>query len=120
MDPLHWLSILMGLGVLVLLGLAVLRGEFREIERPKYEMLRREPPREEKPAQPGRMGIEDRILRFGLVTAALYYADRVGWTTPLGLLLICLAFYVGVTALLARDYLYKIFKIDTRLPEHRF
>jgi hypothetical protein len=30
-----------------------------------------------------------------------------------------LALYLGVTALLARDYLYKIFHIDTRLPEHR-
>ncbi|MCS6903481.1 MAG: hypothetical protein NZO41_04320 [Candidatus Bipolaricaulota bacterium] len=119
MDPLHWLGLLMGFGVLVLLGLAVFRGEFREIERPKYEMLQREPPREEKPAQPGRMGIEDRILRFGLVTAALYYADRVGWATPLGVLFTLLALYFGATALLARDSLYKILKIDTRLPEHR-
>lgn len=119
MDPLNWLGILMGIGVLILLGLAVLRGEFAEIERPKYEMLQREPPQLEKPAQPGRMGIEDRIIRFGVVAAALYYADRLGWTTTLGLLLMLLALYLGVTALLARDYLYKIFKIDTRLSEHR-
>lgn len=119
MDALNWLGILMGVGVLVLLGLAVFRGEFREIERPKYEMLQREPPQSEKPAQPGRMGIEDCIIRFGLVTAALYYADRVGWTTPPGVLLLLLAIYLGVTALIARDYLYRIFKIDTRLPEHR-
>jgi len=36
-----------------------------------------------------------------------------------GVLLAVLALYLGVTALLARDYLYKIFHIDTRLPEHR-
>ncbi len=119
MDPLNWLGILMGVGVLILLSLAVFRGEFKEIERPKYEMLQQEPPQIEKPAQPGRMGIEDRIIRFGLASAALYYAARLGWTTPLGLLLTLLALYLGVTGLLARDYLYKLFKIDTRLPEHR-
>lgn len=119
MDPLNWLGILMGLGVLILLGLAVLRGEFAEIERSKYEMLDQKPPAITKPAQPGRMGIEDRIIRFGLATAALYYAARLGWLTPLGLFLMALTLYLGVTALLARDYLYKIFRIDTRLPEHR-
>jgi hypothetical protein len=36
-----------------------------------------------------------------------------------GIVLAVLALYLGVTALLARDYLYKIFHIDTRLPEHR-
>ncbi len=119
MDPLNWLGILTGMGVLTLLGLAVLRGEFAQIERPKYEMLDQEPPMITKPAQPGRLGIEDRIIRFGLAAAACYYADRLGWLTPLGLLLMALTLYLGITALLARDYLYKIFKIDTRLPEHR-
>ncbi len=119
MDPLHWLGILMGLGVLILLGLAVLRGEFAEIERPKYEMLGQELPRESKPAQPGRLGVEDRIIRLGLAIAGGYYASRFGWGTPLGVVLAVLALYVGVTAIVAHDYLYKILNIDTRLPEHR-
>lgn len=119
MDPLNLLGILLGLGALVLIALAVFRGEFREIERPKYEMLGREPPTEREPAQPGRLGIEDRIIRLGLAIAGGYYAARVGWGTAVGIALVVLALYLGVTALIARDYLYKIFKIDTRLPEHR-
>jgi hypothetical protein len=119
MDPLHWLGILLGIGALVLIALAVFRGELREMERPKYEMLGQEPPTETKPARPGRMGIEDRIIRLGLAIVGGYYASRFGWGTALGTVLAILALYLGVTALLARDYLYKIFQIDTRLPEHR-
>lgn len=119
MDPLNWLGVLLGVGALALIVLAVFRGEFRELERPKYEMLGQEPPRETQPARPGRMGIEDRIIRVGLAIAGGYYASRFGWGSALGIVLLVLALYVGVTALLARDYLYKILKIDTRLPEHR-
>ncbi len=119
MDPLNWLGIVLGIGALALIALAVFRGELREIEKPKYEMLGQEPPSETKRAQPGRLGIEDQIIRFGLAIAAGYYAWRLGWRSALGGVLAVLAFYLGVTALLARDYLYKIFQIDTRLPEHR-
>lgn len=119
MDPLNWLGVLLGISVLVLIALAVLRGELREIEKPKYEMLGRESPQETKPAQPGRLGVEDRIIRLGLAIAGGYYASRFGWGSVLGVVLAVLAFYVGVTALIARDYLYKILKLDTRLPEHR-
>lgn len=119
MDPLNWLGILLGIGALVLIALAIFRGELREMERPKYEMLGQEPPTETQPARPGRMGIEDRIIRLGLAIAGGYYASRFGWGSALGIVLAVLAFYLGVTALIARDYLYKIFEIDTRLPEHR-
>lgn len=119
MDPVNWLGILLGIGALALIALAVFRGELGEIEKPKYEMLGQEPPRETKPAQPGRLGIEDRIIRLGLATASGYYASRLSWGSVLGLVLAVLAFYLGVTALIARDYLYKILKLDTRLPEHR-
>lgn len=119
MDPLNWLGILLGVGALALIVLAVFRGEFQEIEKPKYEMLGQEPPTEIKPARPGRLGIEDRIIRVGLALAGGYYASRFGWGSALGIVLAVLALYLGVTALLGRDYLYKILKLDTRLPEHR-
>ncbi len=119
MDPLNWLGIVLGIGALALVLLAVFRGELREIERPKYEMLGQEPPTETRAVRPGRMGIEDRIIRLGLAIAGGYYASRFGWGTPVGIVLAVLALYLGVTALIARDYLYKILKIDTRLPEHR-
>ncbi len=119
MDPLNWLGIVLGIGALALVLLAVFRGELREIERPKYEMLGQEPPTETRTVRPGRMGIEDRIIRLGLAIAGGYYASRFGWGTPVGIVLAVLALYLGVTALIARDYLYKILKIDTRLPEHR-
>lgn len=119
MDPVNLLGILLGVGVLVLIGVAVFRGELREMERPKYEMLGQELPRESKPARPGRLGVEDRIIRLGVAIAGGYYASRFGWGTPLGVVLAVLALYVGVTAIVARDYLYKILNIDTRLPEHR-
>jgi len=119
MDPLNLLGILLGFGALALIVLAVFRGELREVEKPKYEMLCREPPAEPKSAQPGRVGVEDRIIRLGLAIAGGYYTSRFGWGTPAGVALMVLALYLGVTALIARDYLYKIFEIDTRLPEHR-
>ncbi len=119
MDPLNWLGILLGIWALALILLAVFRGELRETEKPKYEMLGQEPPTETQTARPGRMGIEDRIIRLGLAIAGGYYASRLGWVSALGIALAVLAFYLGVTALVARDYLYKILKIDTRLPEHR-
>lgn len=119
MDPINLLGILLGLGSLLLIGLAVLRGEFSEIERPKYEMLDQSPPPETRPAQPGCVGVEDRIIRFGLAVAASYYAARLGWGTAWGIGLVVLALYLGATALIARDYLYKFLKLNTRLPEHR-
>jgi len=120
MEPLSWLGILLGLGVLLLIGLAVFRGELRDLERPKYEMLGQEPPMNVKRSfRPGRLGVEDRIIRLGLAIAAGYYTWRLGWGTLGGWLLSLLALYLGFTTLIARDFLYKKLKIDTRLPEHR-
>jgi len=122
MEPLSWLGILLGLGVLVLIGLAAFRGELSDLERPKYEMLGQEPPIEAAalpPKRPGRLGVEDRIIRLGLAIASGYYASRLGWGTLASWLLSALALYLILTALVARDYIYKKFNIDTRLPEHR-
>jgi hypothetical protein len=119
MDPVNLLGVLLGVGALALIVLAIVRGEFRELERPKYEMLGREPPQEAQPARPGRLGIEDRVIRVGLAIAGGYYASQFGWGTSVGIVLAVLALYLGGTALLGRDYLYRILKIDTRLPEHR-
>jgi hypothetical protein len=69
MDPVNLLGVLLGVGALALIVLAISRGEFREIETPKYEMLGREPPQEARPARPGRLGIEDRIICLGLAIA---------------------------------------------------
>lgn len=121
MDPVNWLGILLGIGILILIGLAVFRGELRDLERPKYEMLGQEPPDVESQPQkrPGRLGVEDRIIRLGLAIAASYYMWRLGWGTAGGWLLSLLALYLGLTAIIARDYVYKKLNIDTRLPEHR-
>ncbi len=119
MDPVNLLGILLGLGALALIALAVFRGELSNLEKPKYEMLGQEPPKESKPAQPGRLGIEDRIIRLGLCGAAGYYASHLGWQTPLGIFLMLVSLYTGITGLIARDYFYKCLKLDTRLPEHR-
>ncbi len=119
MDPVNLLGILLGIGALVLIGLAVFRGELNDIERAKYEMLDQEPPPETKPAQPGRLGVEDRIIRLGLAITAGYYGARLGWATGPGILLVVAALYLGATALLGRDYLYLLLNLDTRLPEHR-
>ena len=119
MDPANLLGILIGVGVLILIGLAVFRGELKDMEKPKYEMLGQEPPAETKPAEPGRLGVEDRIIRFGLAIASGYYASRLGWQTPVGVLLLAASLYLGVTSIIARDYFYKFLNLDTRLPEHR-
>lgn len=119
MEPLSWLGILLGLEVLILIGLAVLRGELRDLERPKYEMLGQEPPVAVAAKRPGCLGIEDRIIRLGLAIASGYYASRLGWGMAGGWLLSAFALYLGLTTLVARDYLYKKLRIDTRLPEHR-
>lgn len=119
MDPLHLVGILLGLGVLLLIALALFRGELRDMERPKYEMLGQEPPEAVAPKRPGRLGIEDRVIRLGLVGASLYYAARLGWVHPGGIALGVLGVYLLLTGLSGRDPLYRWRGWDTRLPEHR-
>jgi hypothetical protein len=65
MDPVNLLGVLLGVGALALIVLAIFRGEFREIETPKYEMLGREPPQEARPARPGRLGSKIALFAWG-------------------------------------------------------
>ncbi len=118
--PVELLGIALGLGVLLLIGVAVLRGEFRDIERPKYEMLGLAPPEVERERErvPGRLGIEDRVIRLGLTGASLYYAGaRLGWDHPLGIALGAVGGYLLLTGLVGRDPLYWALGWDTRFPE---
>jgi hypothetical protein len=64
MDPVNLLGVLLGVGALALIVLAIFRGEFREIETPKYEMLGREPPQEARPAPARPLG--DRRSHYSL------------------------------------------------------
>lgn len=105
------------LGALAIIVLALKRGELSDLERPKYEMMGLSPPTERPKRQAGRLGIEDRVIRLGLVGASLYYASRVGWTRPLGITLGLLGAYLLVTGLLGRDPLYYLKGWDSRLPE---
>lgn len=95
------LGILLGMFVLGLVVLALRRGEFDD-ETPKYEMLGMEPP--PRPVRrPGRLSIENRIIRLGLVGAAFYYAARIGWESAPAWLLAVLGAYFVVTGLWGRD-----------------
>jgi len=117
MDPLNVLGVLLGLGALVIIVLALNRGELSDLERPKYEMMGLSPPTQRPERRPGRLGIEDRVIRLGLVGASFYYAARAGWTQPLGITLGLLGVYLLATGLLGRDPLYRLKGWDTRLPE---
>jgi hypothetical protein len=117
MEPVELLGIVLGLGVLLLIVVALFRGELRDIERPKYEMLGISPPEVERERIPGRLGVEDRVLRLGLVGASLYYASRVGWTHPVGIVLGTVGVYLLITGLIGRDPLYYALGWDTRFPE---
>jgi len=118
MAPMEILGIVLGLGVLLLIVVALFRGELRDIERPKYEMLGLTPPEARRERVPGRLGIEDRVIRLGLVGAAFYYAGaRLGFGHPLGVLLGALGAYLLITGLVGRDPLYYALGWDTRFPE---
>lgn len=122
--PVELLGIALGLGVLLLIVAALFRGELRDIEKPKYEMLGLTPPPPPSPAErergrvPGRLGIEDRVIRLGLVGAAFYYGGaRLGFGHPLGVALGVLGGYLLLTGLVGRDPLYYALGWDTRFPE---
>ena len=114
MSPLEVLAVLLGVGMLVLILLALSRREF-DSERPKYEMLGQEPPAQV-PARPvGRLGPEDRIVRLGLVGAAFYYAARLDWMSVVGIVLSLVGIYLLMTGLLGRDPIYRLLK-RPRMP----
>ncbi|GEM_PF-1282580 len=120
MEAVELLGIVLGLGILLFLVVALFRGELRDLERPKYEMLGLAPPPPEAQRErvPGRLGVEDRVIRLGLVGAAFYYAGaRLGWTHPVGILLGVLGLYLLLTGLVGRDPLYYALGWDTRFPE---
>lgn len=98
-------GVLLGVCALALLLVAVKRREF-DAEAPKYEMLGQSPPQETPRLPAGKLSPVDRIVRLGLIGAAFYYAWRVGWATPLGILLIVIGLYATVTGLWGRDPLY--------------
>ncbi|OGF53118.1 MAG: hypothetical protein A2Z21_06925 [Candidatus Fraserbacteria bacterium RBG_16_55_9] len=119
MDPLNLFGILLGVGVLLLIALAVFRGELSDSERPKYEMLGQEPPSIRVPARPGRLGVEDRVIRLGLVGASFYYSSQLGWAEASGIALGMLGAYLLLTGLVGRDPVYRWRGWDSRAPEHR-
>jgi len=116
MDPLNLVGILLGLGVLLLIVIAISRGELRDLERPKYEMLGLEPPEELPERIPGRLGIEDRVIRLGLVGASFYYAGRLGWVEAGGIALVAIGTYLLITGILGRDPFYLLKGWDSRSP----
>ncbi len=118
MESIEILGIVLGLGVLLLIVVALFRGELRDLEKPKYEMLGLTPPEAKKEHVPGRLGVEDRVIRLGLVGASFYYAGaRLGWAHPVGIVLGVLGTYLLITGLLGRDPLYYALGWDTRFPE---
>lgn len=118
MDLISIFGLLMGVAVLVFIILAVFRGELSDQERAKYEMLGISPPEETAERKPGRIGIEDRIIRLGLVGAAFYYAAaRIGWENPAGIALAVLASYLLLTGIVGRDPIYFWRHWDTRFKD---
>jgi len=103
--PIEIAAVLLGVGALLLIAIAVQRREF-DAEAPKYEMLGQTPPKEAPRLPAGKLSPVDRIVRLGLIGAAFYYASRMEWTTPLGILLIVIGSYATVTGLWGRDPLY--------------
>lgn len=118
--PLDLVAIALGMAA-ILLGVLLVVGRTTWDESPKYEMLGQQPPeRTVRPRVPGRMGVEDRLVRVGVAVVALYYAaSRLGFGEPVGWLLGLVGLYLAGTCALGRDLLYRRLGLDTRLPEHR-
>lgn len=105
MSPMELTAALLGVGVLLLIALAVRRREF-DAEAPKYEMLGQSPPAQTPRLPAGKLSPVDRIVRLGLIGAACYYAWRVGWSSPFGIALSVIGAYATATGLWGRDPLY--------------
>lgn len=100
---------------------AVRRGQFRDTERAKYEMLGTAPtPVQAKGRGWANQGVEDRILRVCVAMVLFYYGfARLGVPSAGGVILALAGVYLAVTGLAGYDPLYRLLKVDTRLPEHR-
>lgn len=105
MTPLEWLAVLLGVSVVGLILAATRRGEF-DAETPKYEMLDIPSPKKVPALAPGRLSPTDRIVRLGLIGACFYYAARLGWGDPIGVILGIVGTYSALTGLWGRDPFY--------------
>ena len=111
-----------GLAVVVaVVFLAYRRGFFRNMEAPKYEMLEAPPAAMRRPGPAWQnQGAEDRIIRFSLGVVCFYFAfARLGVPSVLGLILPLAGTYLATTGAAGFDPAYALFRVDTRLPEHR-
>ncbi len=117
MEPFSLLGALLGIAILVFIILAIFRGELSKMEHPKYEMLGLTPPAPAIERVRGRIGIEDRIIRLGLVGPCFYYASRFGWSTFIGIALGAIGTYVLITGIAARDPIYWLCRWDTRMRD---
>lgn len=105
MTPLEWLAVGLGVSVVGLIMAAMRRSEF-DAEAPKYEMLDVPPPEKVSVLAPGKLSPTDRIVRLGLIGACFYYAARVGWGDPVGIVLGIVGTYSALTGLWGRDPFY--------------
>ncbi len=105
----------------ILLAVALVAGRSTWDESAKYEMLGQEPPDvSHRPRVPGRLGVEDRLVRFGLAIVLLYYAaTRLGPLQAPGAAVGLVGLYLATTCALGRDWVYRRLGYDTRLPEQR-
>ena len=118
MDWVSSLAIVVGVATIVFVLIAYLKGEFSRMEDPKYEMLGLEKPDRSIEIVRGRIGVEDRIIRLGLVGAAFYYSTRIGgWEVLPGMLLSIFGAYLFVTGIWGRDPIYMIFRWDTQMAD---
>ena len=102
------LALLLAAATLALILLGTARGEF-DAELPKYEMLGIEPPPAGTSPDAQRLTPTDRIIRFGLLGPLFYYAGRIGWLEPAGILLWLIGIYCAATACFGRDPAYRLF-----------
>jgi len=117
MDLVTSLTAIIGIGIVIFILFAFLRGEFRNMETPKYEMLNIEKPEITHEKIPGRIGVEDRIIRIGLVGAGFYYAARIGHESEIATVLSAIALYLLITGLFGDDPIYEFFKVDTKIAD---
>lgn len=103
------LALLLAAATLALILLGTARGEF-DAELPKYEMLGVQPPPNTAPPDTQRLTPTDRIIRFGLLGPLFYYAGRLGWLEPAGILLWLIGVYCAASACFGQDPAYRLMR----------